>query len=401
MMGKRYVVLGSGRQGTAASYDIARFGTPETLFLADMNLSQAQAAAERIRELLPEAPADPLKLDAADDRVLRRFLEEEQVNILLSGLPYTQNLAVTRIAIPAGVSMVDMGGSTEITRQQLSLDSEARAAGAVLVPDCGMGPGMNLSLLAYAMAQVDDPQHAYVYEAGLPLNPEPPWNYALTFHIGGLTNEYTGEATFLQEGELVSVHALEGAEEVEIPELGMLEARVTTGGLSTAPWTLQGILQTLENKTLRYPGHWQQIEAFRDLGLLEESPIEVNGHEIIPRHVFHTLFEPQVTTGLIRDIAVIHIRVVGTKDGDIAEVVVDLVDRYDEVTRFTAMERVTGWHTSIMAQLIASGEISAGAHSVESAIRPERIVEEARRRGMNIRLAGSENTLPGQKGYMK
>jgi lysine 6-dehydrogenase len=401
MMGKRYVVLGSGRQGTAAAYDIARFGTPETLFLADMNLSQAQAAAERIRELLPEAPAEPLKLDAVDDHTLRRFLEEEQVNILLSGLPYTQNLAVTRIAIPAGVSMVDMGGSTEVTQQQLSLDSEARAAGAVLVPDCGMGPGMNLSLLAYAMSQVDNPQHAYVYEAGLPLNPEPPWNYALTFHIGGLTNEYTGEATFLREGELVSVRALEGAEEVEIPELGMLEARVTTGGLSTAPWTLQGTLQTLENKTLRYPGHWQQIEAFRDLGLLEESPVKVNGHEVIPRHVFHTLFEPQVTTELIRDIAVIHIRVVGTKDGDLAEVVVDLVDRYDEMTRFTAMERTTGWHTSIMAQLIASGEIPAGAHSVESAIPPERIVEEARRRGMDIRLTTSENTLSGQKGYMK
>ncbi len=385
-MGKRYAVLGSGRQGTAAAYDIARFGAPETLLLADAKLAQAQAAAERVREFFPEAPVSSQALDASEDRTLRRFLDEERVEVLLSGLPYACNLAVAQTAIPLGVSMVDMGGNTEITRQQLTLDEEARVAGAALVPDCGMGPGMNVSLLAYAMAQMDDPQHAYVYEAGLPLNPEPPWNYALTFSIAGLTNEYAGEATFLRDGELVSVPALEGAEMVKIPELGTLEARVTTGGLSTAPWGLQGILRTLENKTLRYAGHWDQIVTFRDLGLLSESPIEVDGHEVIPRHVFHALFEPQVAKGSIHDIAIIHVRVLGTRDGAPAEVVVSLVDRYDSETGFTAMERVTGWHASIMAQLIATGEVRPGAHSVESAIRPERVVEEARRRGLSIDL---------------
>ncbi|MFQ6107517.1 MAG: saccharopine dehydrogenase family protein [Thermoplasmata archaeon] len=385
-MGKRYVVLGCGRQGTAAAYDIARYGAPETLLLTDVNRNQVHAASQRIREFFPEAPVNTHALDASDSGKLRGFLEEERVDIVVSGLPYACNLAVAQIAIPAGISMVDMGGNTGITLRQLELDSKARDAAAVLVPDCGMGPGMNLSLLAYAMAQMDDPQHAYVYEAGLPLNPEPPWNYALTFNIAGLTNEYTGEATFLREGELVSVDALTGAEEVEIPELGMLETRVTTGGLSTTPWTFQGTLQTLENKTLRYPGHWGQIEAFRDLGLLEESPIEVDGHEVIPRHVFHTLFEPKVAAGSVRDIAVILVRVVGNRDGAPAEAIISLVDRYDEETQFTAMERVTGWHVSIMAQLIAAGEIGAGAHSVESAVSPNRVVEEARRRGFDIRV---------------
>jgi lysine 6-dehydrogenase len=326
-------------------------------------------------------------IDASEDGALRRFLEEERIDILLSGLPYSLNLAVSRIAVPLGVSMVDMGGSTEVTREQLTLDGEARSCGSTLVPDCGMGPGMNVSLLAYAVAQMDDPQHAYVYEAGLPLNPAPPWNYALTFNVGGLTNEYTGEATFLREGNMISVKALEGAEEIEMPDLGLLEARVTTGGLSTAPWTFHGILQTLENKTLRYPGHWDQIEAFRDLGLLDENPIDVDGSEVIPRQVFHTLFEPQVLEDEIRDVAVIRVRVVGMREGDPAEIIVDLVDRYDEMTGFTAMERVTGWHTSIMAQLIAAGEIPAGAYSVESAVLPERVVEDARKRGLSIRLS--------------
>lgn len=386
LMGKRYAILGSGRQGTAAAYDVARFGDPESIILADARMSQARVAAERVRGLCPDAQVSSQTLDVTDIRMVERFLEDEQVSILISGLPYALNLAVSRTAIPLGVSMVDMGGSTEVTREQLALDGEARSAGSTLVPDCGMGPGMNVSLLAYAMAQMDNPEHAYVYEAGLPMNPEPPWNYALTFNIAGLTNEYTGEASFLREGKVVSVEALEGAEEIEIPELGMMEARVTTGGLSTAPWTFQGILQTLENKTLRYPGHWGQILAFRDLGLLDDTPVEVDGSEVVPRRVFHTLFEPQVVTDRIRDIAIIHVRVAGRSRGSPAEVQVNLVDRYDESTQFTAMERVTGWHTSIMAQLVAAGEVPVGAHSVESAVPPELIVEEARRRGLNIRL---------------
>lgn len=385
-MARRYAVLGSGRQGTSAAYDIARFGAPEILILADLGLNQAEAAADRVRKFFSEAPTEALGLDASHPEELRRLLEEEQVDILLSGLPYSFNLAVAEIAIRAGVSMVDMGGSTETTRKQLSLDGDAKNTGAALVPDCGMGPGMNISLLAYAVAQMDNPQHAYIYEAGLPLDPKPPWRYALTFSIAGLTNEYAGEATFLREGELTSVSALEDPEEVEIPGLGVLEARVTTGGLSTAPWTFQGTLQTLENKTLRYPGHWNQIMAFRDLGLLDDSPIEVDGSEVVPRHVFHALFEPQVVQDTIRDVAVIRVKVVGTRNDEPTEVIIDLVDRYDETTGFTAMEKITGWHTSIMAQLIVGGEIPAGVHSVESAIPPERIVEEARRRGLSICL---------------
>ena len=52
-------------------------------------------------------------------------------------------------------------------------------------------------------------------------------------------------------------------------EIGDLEAAVTSGGLSTMPWTFEGKLQTLENKTLRYFGHWKQMIAFRQLGLVD------------------------------------------------------------------------------------------------------------------------------------
>ena len=67
-----------------------------------------------------------------------------------------------------------------------------------------------------------------------------------------------------------------------------LEARVTTGGLSTMPWTFEGRLRTLELKTLRYPGHWDKIRAFSDLleeaqkkGLVKLEPDSKSGGYVI------------------------------------------------------------------------------------------------------------------------
>jgi saccharopine dehydrogenase-like NADP-dependent oxidoreductase len=39
-MGFRYAVIGSGRQGASAAYDLARFGDAEYLLIADQSASQ-------------------------------------------------------------------------------------------------------------------------------------------------------------------------------------------------------------------------------------------------------------------------------------------------------------------------------------------------------------------------
>ena len=45
----------------------------------------------------------------------------------------------------------------------------------------------------------------------------------------------------------------------DVEGIGELEAAVTSGGLSTMPWTFEGKINLLENKTLRYQGHWEQM----------------------------------------------------------------------------------------------------------------------------------------------
>ncbi|MGB9593822.1 MAG: saccharopine dehydrogenase family protein [Anaerolineae bacterium] len=277
-----------------------------------------------------------------------------------------------------------LGGNTEVTLAQLALDAEARRAGVSVVPDCGMGPGLNVSLGVYAMSLLDEPQDLYIYDGGLPLRPRPPWNYVLTFNIGGLTNEYAGNAHFLRNGRVTEVPGLSEVEEVEIPGVGTLEAAVTTGGLSTMAWTFEGRLRTLENKTLRYPGHWALMQAYAQLGLLDLEPIRVGEVAVVPREVFHALLEPKITDPEAQDVCIIYVRCKGIKAGSPAEAVVSLVDRYDEATGFRAMERLTGWHASIVATLAARGVVPRGAVPVERAAPGDVIVAEARSRGLEV-----------------
>ncbi|MFQ5449645.1 MAG: saccharopine dehydrogenase C-terminal domain-containing protein [Nitrospinaceae bacterium] len=388
-MGFRYAILGAGRQGLAAAYDIARFGDASEIRLYDIDPEIAENGAQKLNSLLQTEVFKGSPLDVRDSSQLAKALRG--IRAAVSAVPYSLNLQISRVAVESGSSLCDLGGHTETVREQLRLNRAAQEAGVTLIPDCGMGPGLNISMAVLAMSRVENPDEVFIWDGGLPQDPEPPWNYLLTFNINGLTNEYFGDAWFLRQGKVTPVPCLTELEILDFPPpLGRLEAAVTSGGLSTAPWTFEGKLQRLENKTLRYPGHWEQFRAFQQLGLFQETPVTVNGTPIVPREVLHSLLEPQIRSDRIRDICVIRTRCQGRTEGKKATVTIELVETYDEVTGFTAMEKLTGWHASIVAILAARGELPKGAVAVERALSPEALTLETDKRGWTLK----NNLLP-------
>ncbi|UCE75448.1 MAG: saccharopine dehydrogenase NADP-binding domain-containing protein [Methanomassiliicoccales archaeon] len=378
----RYAVLGAGRQGIAAAYDLAKFGDAKEIILVDVDGKATFASADRVNKLFNQQVAIPKQVDVKDAEQLISILEG--IKTVISAVPFGLNLGITEVAVRVGSNMCDLGGATHVAKKQLEYDEKAKAAGITIVPDCGMGPGMNISLALYAMSLLDEAREVYIWDGGLPLQPKPPWNYALTFNMCGLTNEYFGKAFFLRDGRIIEVPCFEDYEELDFPPpLNKLEAFVTSGGLSTMPWTFLGKLQRLENKTLRYPGHWAQFKAFSLLGLLETEPIKIGDVDVSPRDVLSALLEPKLTQSDVKDVGIIRIKCVGRKDGRPAEAIVELIDHYDEDTGFTAMQRLTGWHASIVAILSAQNRIRKGVVPVET-IPGEIIVKEALRRGFSI-----------------
>lgn len=382
-----YGVLGAGRQGTASAYDMAVFGDARSVVIGDNNVEAARACAERVNRLVGREVARYEFVDAGDASSLVQFMDG--LNACVSAVPYYFNEAAAGAAVSAHCHFCDLGGNTDVVLAELALDEQARHAGISIVPDCGVGPGMISNLAVFAAEHFDTPREILIYDGGLTEQPRPPFNYALFFNVEGLTNEYWGDAMYLVDGKVKPTPCFDADEYelVDIPGFGKLEAFTTSGGLSTMVTTYEGKLKTLKNKTLRYPGHYAVFKGMSELGLLDLKPVTVKGVSVVPRDVLHAMIVPKFAPlPEDRDVMVIHIRANGEKDGKSASLTLTMADRCDDATGFAAMERTTGFHAAIVAQMMARGEIATGAVPLEKAVNAKRMVEELAKRDMRVEV---------------
>jgi lysine 6-dehydrogenase len=76
---------------------------------------------------------------------------------------------------------------------------------------------------------------------------------------------------------------------------------------------------------------------------------------------------------------------VGTKDGVRKRLRYDIVDKFDEATGLSAMMRTTAFPASIIAQMMAKGDVKMrGATPQEQVIDARKFVAELARRNINI-----------------
>lgn len=366
-MGYRYVVLGAGAQGVAAAYDLAKFGNADHVLLGDADGLKASLGARRVNTLVGRAVVSTMQLDASNPTLLRDALAG--ADAVVSAMSYKLNESVTDAAIASGVHMVDLGGNTAVVTAQHLREERAKSAGVSIVPDCGMGPGLNLSLAHSAIAAVAQPETVAIYCGGLPAMPEGELQYALCFSMDGLVNEYSGFANVLERGRQRKKPCLGHVETLKLDGFGTLEASFTSGGLSTAPWTYRKSYPTLQNlkyKTLRYPGHWELLRKFRKAGMLREELESRLGTHITD----------------FADVGIISVTCDGRDtSGRLVRATRTIVDRHDAQTGFTAMQRLTGFHASIIAILAVEGKICRGVIPVEL-ISGDLVIAEMAKRGI-------------------
>lgn len=380
-MAIKYTVLGAGMQGQAAAYDFVRFGNAESVCLADINLAAAEKAAQKINDLLKTSIVCAEHLDIKDIEQVKVRLR--QSDVCLSAVPYFFNYNLTEAAIETGCHFCDLGGNTDVVFKQHELTQSAEDAGITVLPDCGLAPGMANILAAHGIAKVKQPRKALIRVGGLPQNPQPPLGYHLFFSMEGLTNEYFGKAHVLKNGERVEVDTFTELETIEFPEpIGKCEAFMTAGGTSTCPWTFEGKLEEFDEKTIRYPGHYEQMKTIHELGLLGLDTVDVNGQQVVPRQLFHAIVEPLLKTGDPKDVVLLRVTVSGEKE----KMVIELIDYFDDATGFTAMQRTTGWGASIVAIMMAEGEFQPGCLRLEKAVDTDKYLQQMQKRGFDLKI---------------
>lgn len=377
----RMLVLGAGLQGSACAYDLL-VNTDHEVVIADLRIdSLAPFLQPYVGERLT-----PVQVDANDRAAIRQVMEG--VSATMSAFPYYLNLGMAVAAIDSGSHFCDLGGNTEIVLQQKQLHERARERGVSVIPDCGLAPGMVNILAAHGIRQLERPRAVHIKVGGLPEHPEPPLNYQVVYSLEGVLDYYTTRSWVLREGRPMQVEALSEVEEVEFPEVGRLEAFHTAGGLSTMAQTYAGRLETIEYKTLRYPGHAQAIRLLRELGLLDADPISVKGQQVIPRDLFLAVVGPRLRKDPRQspDLVVLRVEAEGeSEEGEEVSLCWELVDRFDVATGITAMMRTTGYSLAIIGALQAEGRIEPGVWTPDESVPAPDYVEALRQRGVMIR----------------
>src|SRR5437867_5002196 len=286
----KMLVLGAGLQGSAAAHNLLQHDGVEVVTLADLQ-------ADRPPRLLQSYQGRGLRLaalDAGDFEGTVGLMKGHDA--ALCALPYYFNEPMTRAAIESGCHLCDLGGNTEIVFQQKKHHAAAAAAGISIIPDCGLAPGMVNILAAEGIRRLDRARSVRIFVGGLPQHPEPPLNYHIVYSLEGALDYYTTPSWVLRDGKPARVDALSEVEAVEFPApVGTLEAFHTGGGISTMPWAYAGKVQTMEYKTLRYPGHVAIMRPVRELGLLDLRPVRIGGTRVVPRDASISIVSPKLT----------------------------------------------------------------------------------------------------------
>lgn len=377
----RFLVLGRGAQGSACAFDLLRSAGVTEVRLADLDVST----------LPPFLPTDDGRLVAVSLDVRNRELvlaEMAKVDAVLSAIPYYFNGELAALAVQAGVHFADLGGNTEIVFKQKELHEGAKLKQVTVVPDTGLAPGMINVLAEHGIRSLDSVESVKLFVGGLPQHPEPPLNYQIVYSIEGVLDYYSTLSWVVRDGKREQVTALSELEPVEfVSPIGTLEAFHTAGGLSTMAWRYEGKIPTMEYKTLRYPGHAQLMAAMRDLGLYDDTPIDVKGQQVTPRDVFIATVGPKLRKPGGTDLVALRVLVKGMKDGVPTTRQYDLLDYYDAEHDITAMMRVTGYTLSITGQLMASGALESGVFTPDECFPGDRYIAELAARGIEIRIS--------------
>jgi len=351
----KVIVLGCGKIGSVMAMDFAKSVDGSEVVVADRSSELARTVASTIKG------AGWVSVDTADYPRMVKTLKG--FDIVLGALPGDYGYRALEAAVEAGADVVDVSFTPE---DSMELDVSAKKAGVTVIPDCGVAPGLSSILVGYGASRLDKVKKAHIMVGGIPESPVPPLGYTITWSAEGLIDEYVRDVRIVEGGRVVQVPALSGLEEVDFPGVGKLEA-FYTDGLRTLVRSMPGV-DSMWEKTLRYPGHVEKVRLMRELGFFNDDSLTVEGKEVSPRLVTARLLERNLWRPDVGDLLAMIVEVSGKAGGMETRYRYHVLDRFDKTKKVTAMARTTAYTASIIAAMLAKGKIKE-----KGVIPPERI----------------------------
>jgi lysine 6-dehydrogenase len=384
----RFVVLGAGLMGRAALYDLACSREASEIIVADFDQPRAQQAAREFGRSKARAAFCDVRQTADTVRLLSGSVA------VLNCTQYYWNLDVMKAALAAGAHYLDLGGLFYTTRKQLKLNSEFRRAGRLAILGIGSAPGIANVMARFLAEQLQRVTAIKVYNGSRELLPTSSDPLAFSFSIATILDELTIPPMHYLGGKFRQQENFSDPESVSFPApIGKLVVRHSIHSeVATLPLSFrrQGVREVFFK--INYdPQLIETVRLLSSLGLLEQTPVAINGCQVAPRAFLEHLLKGRATGGTAppRDAETVRVVVEGRSAGRKRRLTLDATTRYSTRPVFSAVARDTGFPISVAAQMLARGEISArGVHPPEMSIPARAFLQELDKRGIKISGSG-------------
>jgi saccharopine dehydrogenase (NAD+, L-lysine-forming) len=255
---RKPLVVGMGRVGRLIALLLSELG------MQVVGVDMAPGAS------LP-APVEVVHADVTDPQILAHLCHGRDAVMVC--LPYHRILGVAQVAHAAGLHYFDL---TEDMATAHAIRTLAASAGAVMIPHNGLAPGF-IGMIGAYLAQQFDPgtlRQLTLRVGALPQHPTGQLGYAVNWSPEGLLRSYTVACDVLVHGKRYQAPALSNPEMLRIGGVAY-EAFTTSGGLGTMAETYEGTIETLDYKSIRYPGHLAGMRLLLEELRFKDAPGEL------------------------------------------------------------------------------------------------------------------------------
>lgn len=365
---------GAGAVCQHATRDLATFSGFDPIVIGDYNV----AAAEKLAAEIGDPRLQVLKVNAEDyDGLVRTF---KDFDVILNGLPWKYDLAVTRACVEAGVSGLDVSSE----ENQWDYDAAAKEKGIVFIPGVGATPGITNAMARRAADQLDEVDEIQINFAAFRC-PAPSPGLLITFLWE--FHPDTEERLYYKDGQFHWVGPFKGLKTVNFPgPIGEQEVcYIPHPETRTMPRSLGAKAVSVHGC---FPPHAMRLaRTMLESGLYSEEKITVKGVETTAFDMMYELLlklpeskqNPLWAYGLV-------VEVYGQRDG--RDVKIKLWNRHPPMEEWggpAAYYKNIAIPLSIGAQMIGRGDVKVrGVVPPETAIDPAIFFGELRKRGIEI-----------------
>jgi saccharopine dehydrogenase-like NADP-dependent oxidoreductase len=352
------VLGGLGMQGKAALLDLARSERVRSIICADSNLRDW----DKLARVTDTSKIKPVELNASSRKAVADLLRDG-VDAAIDLLPLPLMGTACEAAIETQVPLV----STNYAKNIKHLGERARKAGARLMPECGLDPGIDLVICGHAARQFDELHVLNSYCGGIPERRActNPLNYKISWNFDMVLTSQMRDSVFIRDGRRLEVpgagqHDSDMVHPVEFPGIGTLEA--VPNGDAVFYTDMLGVTGTVRQSgryALRWPGWCAILSTWKRLGFLSDEPVAGLPCPVAPRQLMVKLLEPQLQYGPDEKDLVLMLNVFeGLKGGRHRTITTALVLERDLRSGLFGMSLGVGFPASIVAQMLAEGRIT-------------------------------------------